>query len=271
MCRFVCYSGEALPVRPIVFGGSHTLVRQSYDAREMDHGVHNADGYGVGWYHDGRPVRIREARPIWHDPELEDVLSCVRSTCSLALVRSASPGIPMDRGEVTPFMYERWSFGLNGYVRNFHTHAMRALRSTLPDDLYTLIRGTSDTETLFLLAMAEVRKGAPPGLALARSAKLACALEVRCKLNMVLTDGRTMAVIRTSNFDETNSLYFARRHALAPGGTLIASERLDESGEWRAVPPHSVIEVAPGDEPRITEADALLRGRTLSAVGTGGN
>ena len=80
LCRFVCYSGDEMPVRPIVFGGSHTLVRQSYDAREMGHGIHNADGYGVGWYHGGRPVRIREARPIWHDPDLEDVLSSVRST-----------------------------------------------------------------------------------------------------------------------------------------------------------------------------------------------
>lgn len=256
-----------MPVRGIVFGGTHTLLRQSHDAREMGHGVHNADGYGVGWYHDGRPVRIREARPIWHDPELEDVLSCVRSTCSLALVRSASPGIPLDRGEVAPFVFERWCFGLNGYVRKFHTNAMRTLRSTLPDELYNQIRGTSDTETLFLLAVAELWKGASPGLALARAAERACALEVRCKLNMILTDGRTLAVIRTSNFDETNSLYVARRHSLAPGGTLIASERLDEAADWRVAPPHSVIEVTEGGEPRITEVDALLRGRVLSSVG----
>lgn len=260
-----------MPVRPIVFGGNHTLVRQSYDAREMSHGVHNADGYGVGWYHDGRPVRIREARPIWHDPDLEDVLSSVRSTCSLALVRSASPGIPLDRGEVAPFVFERWSFGLNGYVRKFHTHAMRRLRSTLPDELYNRIRGTSDTETLFLLAVGEMRKGASPGLALARAAERACSLEVRCMLNMVLSDGRNLAVIRTSNFDETNSLYVARRHSLAPGGTLIVSERLDEDAGWQVVPPHSVIEVKGGGEPRITEVEALLRGRALSSVGAGVN
>lgn len=271
MCRFVCYSGEEMPVRPIVFGGSHTLVRQSFDAREMGHGVHNADGYGVGWYHEGRPVRIREARPIWHDPDLGDVLGSVRSTCSLALVRSASPGIPLDRGEVAPFVFERWSFGLNGYVRRFHTHAMRSLRATLPDELYTQIRGTSDTETLFLLAVAEVWKGASPGLALARAAERACALEVRCKLNMILADGRNLAVIRTSNFDETNTLYVAHRHPLAPGGTLIASERLDEAGEWQVVPPYSVIEVTGRSEPRITEVDALLRGRVLSSVGAGGD
>ena len=259
-----------MPVRPIVFGGTHTLVRQSYDAKEMSHGIHNADGYGVGWYHDGRPVRIREARPIWHDPELEDVLSSVRSTCSLALVRSASPGIPLDRGEVAPFVFDRWAFGLNGYVRKFHTRAMRPLRATLPDELYTEIRGTSDTETLFLLAVAEVRNGASLATALARTAERACSLEVRCMLNMMLTDGRALAVIRTSNFDETNSLYVAHRHPLAPGGTLIASERLDEASAWKVVPPHSVIEVTAGTEPRITAMDALLRKRTLAGVGAVG-
>lgn len=271
MCRFACYSGDELPVRPIVFGGSHTLARQSHDAREMGHGILNADGYGVGWYHEGRPVRIREARPIWHDPDLEDVLSSVRSTCSLALVRSASPGIPLDRGEVAPFLFERWSFALNGFVRKFHTHAMRVLRSTLPDELYARIRGTSDTETLFLLAVAEVRKGASPAAALARAAERACSLDVRCKLNMVLADGRNLAVIRTSNFDETNSLYVARGHPLAPGGTLIASEPLDEDARWRVVPPHTVIEVGEGGEPRITEVDALLRGRARRLVGAGHN
>ena len=260
-----------MPVRPIVFGGTHTLVRQSYDAKEMGHGVHNADGYGVGWYHKGRPVRIREARPIWHDPDLKDVLSCVRSTCSLALVRSASPGIPLDKGEVAPFVFKRWSFGLNGYVRKFHTHAMRPLRSTLPDELYTQIRGTSDTETLFLLAIAEVWQGASLGMALARVGERACSLGVRSKLNMVLSDGQDLAVIRTSNIQETNSLYVAYRGSLAPGGTLVASERLDDAADWLVVPPHSVVEVSGGGEPRITEVDALLRGPVLSSVGASQN
>ena len=167
-----------MPVRPIVFGGTHTLVRQSYDAKEMGHGVHNADGYGVGWYHKGRPVRIREARPIWHDPDLKDVLS-VRALDLLAGPGAErQPGIPLDKGEVAPFVFKRWSFGLNGYVRKFHTHAMRPLRSTLPDELYTQIRGTSDTETLFLLAIAEVWQGASLGMALARVGERACSLGV---------------------------------------------------------------------------------------------
>ena len=259
-----------MPVRPIVFGGSHTLVRQSYDSREMGHGVHNADGYGVAWYFAGRPVRIREARPIWHDPELEDVLSCVRSTCSLALVRSASPGIPLDRGEVAPLTFDRWSFVLNGYVRNFHTHAMRELRSTLPDELYAQIRGTSDTETLFLLAIAEVWKGASLGMALARVGEHACSLGPRSKLNMILTDGKNLAVSRTSNVDETNSLYVSHRGSLAPGGTLIASERLYDAADWEAVPPHCVVEVSGAGEPLVEEIEVRL-GKTMLRVVAGGS
>lgn len=255
-----------MPVRPVVFGGDHTLVRQSWDSKEMGHGIHNADGYGVAWYHEGRPARIREARPIWHDPELEDVLWCVRSTCALALVRSASPGIPLDRGEVAPLKFDRWSFALNGYVRNFHSHAMRRLRSTLPDELYAQIRGTSDTETLFLLAVAEVWKGASLGMALARVGERACSLGPNSKLNMILADGENLAVSRTSNVDETNSLYVAYRGSLAPGGTLIASERLYDSTDWRSVPPHSVVEVPGAAPPLIEEIQVRLGEPVLRAV-----
>lgn len=270
VCRFVCYSGDQMPVRPIVFGGTHTLVRQSYAPREM-RASHNADGYGVAWYHEGHPIRIREARPLWHDAELADLLSCVRSTCMFAIVRNASPGIPVDRGEVAPLIFKRWSFGLNGYVRRFRSYAMRTLRSTLPDELYGAIQGTSDTETLFLMAIAEIWKGASMATALSRVAERAGSLGVRCRLNMVLSDGESIAVSRASNTDETNSLYVARRAPLAPGGTLVASEPLDASAEWEEVPPQSVVEIAAGEEPRITEIDALLRGPALSAVGASTN
>lgn len=259
-----------MPVSPVVFAGTHNLVEQSYAPREMT-GTHNADGYGVAWYHGGRPIRIREARPLWHESDLDDLLSSVRSTCAFAIVRNASPGIPVDRGEVAPLIYKHWSFALNGYVRQFRSHAMRKLRSTLPDELYGQIQGTSDTETLFLLTIAEIWKGASASEALARVAERACAIGPRAKLNMVLADGESFSVIRTSNFDITNTLYVAYRGALAPMGTMLASEPLDASAEWDEVPRDSVVEITAGDEPRITPMEALRRDRVLSPVGASSN
>ena len=258
-----------MPVRPIVFGGTHTLVRQSYAPREM-RGAHNADGYGVAWYHEGHPIRIREARPLWHDAELEQLLASVHSNCMFAIVRNASPGIPVDRGEVAPLIYKRWSFALNGYVRKFRSHAMRTLRSTLPDELYGAIQGTSDTETLFMMAITEVWKGASMATALSTVAERAGSLGLRCRLNMVMSDGESIAVSRTSNTEETNSLYVAHRTSLAPGGTLVVSEPLDASGEWEEVPPYSVVELAPGEEPRIAPLGAG-RQEGLQAIGASSN
>ena len=87
---------------------------------------------------------------------------------------------------------------------------------------------------------------------------------------MVLSDGESIAVSRTSNTDETNSLHVAHRPSLAPGGTLVVSEPLDASGEWEEVPPYSVVEMTPGEEPRIAPLGAG-RQEMLQAIGASSN
>ena len=49
MCRLTAYAGEPLTADALVFGGTHSLLEQSYDPRELLHGHVNADGYGVVW------------------------------------------------------------------------------------------------------------------------------------------------------------------------------------------------------------------------------
>ncbi len=252
MCRYVAYVGDEMPARGLVFGGDHSLETQSFAPKELLQGSVNADGYGVAWYHEGRPTRIREVRPIWQDPDLEGVLSYVRSPCMIAVVRNATLGIPVDRAGLAPLMSERWTFALNGFVQGFRRTAMRRLRASLSDELYARIEGTSDTETLFMLAVAELRQDASVGEALARVADrvLSFAREVglEAHLNMILADGQAMAATRTSISDATNSLYVSSRGPLSQGGVLIASEPLDAEGGWQRVPPHHLVEASAGED-----------------------
>jgi predicted glutamine amidotransferase len=124
---------------------------------------------------------------------------------------------------------------------------MRALRAGLPDHLYGSLVGVSDTETLFLLAVAALERGASPSEALGHLARLA--LERvdehadECQLTMLLSDDESLAVVRTSNRDRVNSLYRIDRGGLAPGGTLLASERLDDDDAWMPVPERVVVEI----------------------------
>ena len=59
----------------------HSLVRQSWAPRRQQHGVVNADGFGIGWYVDGltEPARHRGAGPIWADETFADLARVVRT------------------------------------------------------------------------------------------------------------------------------------------------------------------------------------------------
>jgi glutamine amidotransferase len=247
MCRLTAYTGPPLAADALVFGGTHSLLLQSYVPQELLYGHVNADGYGVVWYHDGKPVRTGSSRPIWQDNDLPALLESVSSSTILATVRNATPGIPVDGGN-QPLVHMRWSFVLNGFVENFRASHMRGLRSHLPDDLYGHLAGSSDSETLFLLAVAAIENGASllDALENVRDIVLEAVLAENhtAQLAMVLTDGHGIGVLLTSSETTTNSLYLARGHPMAPNGALLASERLDTHSSWEAVTPHTGIELA---------------------------
>lgn len=245
MCRLLAYVGEPTRAAPLVFGGEHSLYRQSWKPKELLSGSVNADGYGVVWYADGRPARIAEARPIWYDGDLEDTLAAIESTCVFAALRNGTPGIPVDRSGLLPLVFDRWSFVLNGFVPDFRTAHMRALRSSLPDDLYAELHGASDSETLFLLTVAELREGATMVDALSSTVRKVTARvgERESQLNMVVTDGRSVVAVRTGTVAATNSLYVAERPPFAPGGAVLASEAPEADPVWRPVAAHGHVEI----------------------------
>jgi glutamine amidotransferase len=246
MCRLTAYAGEPLAADVLVFGGTHSLLEQSYAPGELLQGHVNADGYGVVWYRGTTPVRTGGARPIWQNEDLRTLLAETSSSTILAAVRNTTPGIPVDGGNL-PLVHGRWSFILNGFVDHFRERHMRALRSHLPDDLYGHLAGSSDSETLFLLAVAAVQAGASPLEAL-RSVRDMVVEAVKGKddtaqLTMLLADGEGIVGLHTGSETRTNSLYLARGNPLAPRGTLLASEPLDDHPSWQRIPSHDDFEI----------------------------
>ena len=247
MCRLVAYLGQPLSPAHVVFGGAHSLYEQSWAPRELLTGSVNADGYGVVWYAGGRPARIAEARPIWHDPELDRTLSTIESTCVLAALRNCTPGVPVDRSGLLPLVLDRWTFVLNGFVPEFRQRHMRALRSALPDAVYAELQGASDSETLFLIAVAALREGASLVEALEAVVRAVCERvgKAEAQLNLVLSDGERIAAVRASTVLVTNSLYVAKRPPFAPEGVVLASEPPEKSACWEAVDGHAWVEIGP--------------------------
>lgn len=248
MCRFVLYAGAPTPVAPLVFGGSHPLVEQAWAPRELLSGHANADGWGVAWYDGPRPIRIGRPEPIWHAPDLEDLLSGTRSSLAVAAVRNATTGMPLGPEGVPPLRREGWTFVLNGFVTRFHERLMRRFHDVLSDEIYALHRTAVDAEALLLLVLDRIRRGEGPEdavLGMLRAVKDAVDEEgARAQLNVALADGETAIVARTSSEEVTNSLYLARDWTAAPDGVVVASEKLDDTSGWEPVEPHSTLTLA---------------------------
>ncbi len=243
MCRLLAYAGAPANVRHLVFDGEHSFFRQSWKPRELLTGSINADGYGVAWYRNGRPALIAEPRPIWYDTHLPNTLAAIDTPMMVAALRNGTTGLPVDRAGLMPLVLDRWTFALNGFVPDFRRLHMRALRAELPDDLYAELRGVSDSETLFLLTVMELRRGASPPDALVATARRVKERVGReeAQLNMILGDGETVTAMRASTVLVTNSLYLAEYPPFADGGIVLASEAPEAGAVWAPVDGHSWI------------------------------
>lgn len=247
MCRLVAYIGEPLEPGRLIFEPPHSLAVQSYRPGQMLSGVVNADGYGAAWYVDGRPIRVAHCRPIWHDTDLPHLLRSVASPVFIGAVRCATEGIPIDEAGLQPMLFGPYAFALNGYVGDFRKRLMRRMRAELPDHLYAELRGATDTETLQLLTVHALQKGATRVDALAEVAAFTLELcrerGLTACLNLLLADGNGVAVTRLGTEPETNSLFVAERPTASPQGITIASEPFDDDPAWRRVEPGTITDV----------------------------
>ena len=55
MCRHLAYLGPPVTLRSLLTDPPSGLGTQAWAPRRQRHGTMNVDGFGVGWYADGRP------------------------------------------------------------------------------------------------------------------------------------------------------------------------------------------------------------------------
>ena len=247
MCRLIAYLGRPISPAHLVFDGTHSLHEQTWAPREQLSKALNVDGYGIVWYAGGHPARVAEPRPLWHDEDLRRTLAATTSNCILAAVSDASRTGAVPRMLLPPVVHERWSFVFGGFVPGFRRDHMRALRQGLPDELYAALRGSTDTETLFLLSISELGRGksmVESLEAVARAVKKRVG-PAEAQLNMVLSDGERIVALRSGTVLVTNSLYVAKRPPFAPDGVVLASEAPESGAVWEPVDGHSYLEIEP--------------------------
>ena len=244
MCRLVAYLGEPIYLDAVVCAPRHSLVHQALRAEEA-RTVTNGDGFGVGWYGErAEPGVYREVMPAWSDENLLALCSTVRSRLFFAHVRAATGG-GIARHNCHPFRHGKWLFMHNGQIGGY-AGVRRALEAQLPDTLFAARRGATDSELLFLLALARIEAGQPPEAAMQAVLEHTQALMQRLgiaeplRFAAALSDGEQLLAFRFSSDDRPPTLYVGS----CAQGSIVASEPLDAHPEqWQAVPANSWLRV----------------------------
>ncbi len=290
MCRFVFYHGPAISLASLLTEPAHSLIHQSYHAKERPEPL-NGDGYGVAWYPEvgerPEPVIFKEVSPAWSSVNLRSLAPAIASDCIAAHVRAASPGLGVSQFNCHPFSHDNLTFMHNGEVAEI-AKIRRELLSRLDDSLFNFVRGTTDSEILFALILQKLP--ASPDLSAMTVAlrDTICEVEdllasvhspVESTMNLCLSNGKVSVVSRyaTAGQDYSQSLYFntGQRYQCVDGlcqmadseddsrAVLISSEPLSEESGWQKVPVNQILTV---DEQLEVQLQAIDCARNLQSA-----
>ncbi len=247
MCRFVAYHGKPILMEELISLPEHSLIRQSLHATEGPSET-NGDGFGLGWYGEReKPGLYREITPAWSDENLLSICAQVRARMFFAHVRAAT-GTATSRANCHPFAVGRYLFMHNGQIGGYHT-IRRRLEALIPDALYNDRIGTTDTEALFLIGLANGLEQ-DPVQAMARTIRLVlvemdrASIRAPVHVTAALTDGQKIWAFRWASDMTPATLY----HRRSETNTIVVSEPVDEKrDDWLEVPPNHVLVARHGD------------------------
>ncbi|WP_411889273.1 class II glutamine amidotransferase [Yoonia sp. SDW83-1] len=234
MCRIAAYTGPAIPLENIVVRPNHSLLTQSQHATEAKLAV-NGDGFGISWYGDNpEPGLYRDVLPAWADDNLTNLCRMVRSHHFIAHIRASTVG-ETSRTNCHPFTCKNWSFCHNGQIPHFGA-IKRRMMAALPDHLFDLRRGTTDSEMIFLTLLHHGLENDPTSAVQQTLTTIGPATDQGpIKLTCVFSDGQTLYAFRHGSNGISPTLYVSG--VLDNGGRALASEPLcGVASRWTAVP-----------------------------------
>ncbi len=254
MCRHLAYVGAPIRMGTLLADPPFSLVRQSWAPRRQQHGVVNADGFGVGWYPlepatggsasppepdllpAAEPARHRGAGPVWADETFAELARVIRTSALLAAVRSATVGMVGGQSvaAAAPFRRGPWLFSHNGALAGWPGSASRLGWGLDPGVLATLDAPT-DSALLWAITIDLIGRGKTPAAALTDMiARVQDAGGGRA--TVLLTDGRSITATAWGT-----SLCWRR----LPDGVVVASEPYDDEPGWVDVPDRSLLTARP--------------------------
>lgn len=233
MCRHLAAIGAPV-VADLLFDAPHALRDQARTPKHQPVGRINPDGWGVAWYPPSAPAgtapeHYRTVTPIWDDHEFPARARTIECRAVIAAARLASPGLALDSEGNAPFVDGPWAFSLNGFVEGFGAGIGDELRAAASDARRAALASDTDSEVLFALVLDRIDTGMPAAEALAAVMHLVTGITTG-RVNLLLTDGDVVYATRW-------------RNSLFATSTVVASEPLDGTDDWLAVPDRSLVVV----------------------------
>ncbi|MCO4787031.1 class II glutamine amidotransferase [Marinomonas atlantica] len=243
MCRWMAYQGTPIYLEEWLFEPDHSLIHQSLSARKSEVTV-NADGFGLGWYDEREePGLYHEILPAWSDCNLKSLARHIKSGLFFAHVR-ASTGTSTARSNCHPFGYKNWLFMHNGQI-GMYEQVRWQIDRWIPEHLYNHRRGSTDSEAIFLLMIAN-GLNKDPVQAVTQTLQMILTLMKEkgiaepLRFTSMLSDGQNMWAIRFSSDEYAPSLYYKQFEE----HVVIGSEPLDLSGDgWQLVQSGHMVKV----------------------------
>jgi predicted glutamine amidotransferase len=283
MCRWLAYSGSPVLLEELLYGPKNSLIVQSLHSR-LGAEETNGDGFGIGWYGaQERPALFHSIEPAWNDRNLRELAGHIKASIVFAHIR-ASTGSPVQQTNCHPFRHGRWLWMHNGLINDFHI-VKRDLVLAIDPEFYPEIEGTTDSETLFHLALTFGLAEDPPAavqraIGLVETVGRRHGVEFPFQGTIATTDGECIWAFRYSSEGKSRSLFFSTDvralRAMYPENELfqkvddesrlVVSEPLGElEGVWNEVPESSWGVIQPGQDelhPFVPEADSVAAVRT---------
>lgn len=283
MCRWMAWYGQPLIVEELLFRPEHGLIEQSLRAR-MGVETTNGDGFGLGWYGAGDgPGVYRSIAPAWGDENLRELAAHIESPLFLAHVR-ATTGTAIQHTNCHPFRHGRWLLVHNGVIERFD-EMRRDLMLAVDPSLFSGIRGSTDSEVLFHLALT-FGLDDDPILALERAIGFVEETARRhgiadpVQASIGVSDGQRLWAVRYASRGRPRSLFAsadpsairrlhperARLQRLRDEDRVVVSEPLaDLEGVWDEIPASSALVIQPGADERRPFRPRVERGTAVPA------
>lgn len=235
MCRLAAYLGPPISLGEFLLEPEHSLVRQSWQPREMRSAKLNADGFGFAWYaEDGKPACYKSTKPIWADPNLESLARSLVRSQWLANIRAATLVSDHAYANTQPFIERGIAFTHNGFLANFADNWRGQIRQRLQPEHESCIHGTTDSEYLFALFLQHYAGTGNLADALANLVKELgeIAKGYRAMLNFIICSNQQLVALRHAFGDESPSLYYHLEESENGSVVRVASEPLTTDDNW---------------------------------------